>query len=56
MEESDFIDQLTFEDLRERYRSERDETLRDARSSFEGEEEGLRRDIGAGIEDDRRHR
>lgn len=56
MEESDFIDQLTFEDLRKRYRSERDETLRDTRSSFEGEEEGLRRDIEAGIEDDRRHR
>lgn len=56
MEESDFIDQLTFEDLRERYQSERDVRLRDTRSSFEGEEEGLRRDIGAGIEDDRRHR
>ena len=56
MEESDFVDGLTFEDLRKRYRSERDETLRDTLSSFEGEEEGQRRDIEAGIEDDRRHR
>ena len=55
MEESDFVDGLTFEDLRKRYRSERDETLRDTLSSFEGEEEGQRRDIEAGIEDDRRH-
>ena len=56
MDESDFLDWLKFEDLRERYHGERDGRLGDVRTSFKGDEEGIGRDVEAGIDSDRRHR
>jgi hypothetical protein len=56
VDESDFLDWLKFEDLRERYHGERGRRLGKVRTSFEGDEEGIRRDIEAGIDSDRRHR
>ena len=56
MDESDFLDMLKFEDLRERYQRERDQRLGDTRSAFQQDEEGIKRDIEAGIDADRRHR
>jgi hypothetical protein len=54
VDESDFLARLKFEDLRDRYHRERERRLDETRSMFHRDEEGLRRDIEAGIDAERR--